>query len=236
MSTQHREPLAAADHSEEDVARYLQAHPEFFERHPELLDRLRLPHRIGGPAVSLVERQVENLRARNRKLERRLAELVAIARDNEEISGKIHGLTCRLLAAPGLRERLAALEAELREHFEVDQAVLVLFGHPEQQDRLALGRFLSVVPAGDDTLRPFATLLDSGSPRCGQIRDAQRNFLFGEDTNEIGSAALLPLGDRGHPRGILALGSREATHFNPGNSTDFLRRIAEVVSAALEPY
>lgn len=236
MSTQHREPLTSADHTEDTVAQYLQTHPEFFERHPELLDRIRLPHRIGGPAVSLVERQVENLRVRSRKLDRKLAELVAIARDNEEISGKIHGLTCRLLGAAGLRDRLVALEAELREHFGVDQAMLVLFGHPEQQDRLALGRFLTVVAPGDDTLRPFATLLDSRSPRCGQIRDAQRDFLFGENTNEIGSAALLPLGERGRPRGILALGSRESTHFNPGNSTDFLRRIAEVVSAALAPY
>jgi len=235
MSTQHREPAVSTGGTEDEVARYLQSHPEFFERHPELLDRLRLPHRTGGAAVSLVERQVENLRGRNRKLERRLAELEALARDNQEIIERIHALTCRLLAASGLRETLAAVEAVLRQRFGVDQAVMVLFGPPELETRLGLGRFLRVVPADDPALQPFATLLESGAPRCGQIRDSQRDFLFGTDTDEIGSAALLPLGERSRPRGILALGSSEAGHFNPGNNTDFLRRIAELISAAIRP-
>ena len=40
----------------------------------------------------------------------------------------------------------------------------------------------------------FETLFESGRPRCGQIRDSQRDYLFGAGTVEIGSAALVPLG------------------------------------------
>ena len=44
--------------AEEQVADFLVAHPEFFERHASVLARLRLPHQRGSAAISLVERQV----------------------------------------------------------------------------------------------------------------------------------------------------------------------------------
>lgn len=233
MSTQHKPRLDAPEPSEDGVAAYLEAHPDFFERHLGLLDTLRLPHRSGASTVSLVERQVDVLRERNRKLDRKLRELVGIARANEALVERIHRLSLRLLDADGLRERLAAVEAELRETFAVDQALLVLFAPPELEERLALGRFLRVVPADDEAMGPFTTLLASGQPRCGQIRDSQRDFLFGAGTDEIGSAALVPLGQPTAPLGLLALGSREIGHFTPASSTDLLRRIGELVGAAV---
>lgn len=232
MSTQYRSAAGSAEPGEQDVCDYLRSHPEFFARHPELLDTLRVPHPTGGAAISLVERQLEQLRGRNVKLERQLRELLGIARDNEALVAKIHALGIRLLAAPDQRGRLAILEADLRERFAVDQAVLVLFGDPAREAAFGLGRFLRIVPADDPAVQPFATLLETGSPRCGQIRDSQRDFLFGENTNEIGSAALVPLGG-GSRTGLLGLGSREREHFNPGKGTEFLRRIAETVSAAI---
>ena len=45
-------------------------------------------------------------------------------------------------------------------------------------------------------MKMFETLFESGRPRCGQIRDSQRDYLFGAGTIEIGSAALVPLGDK----------------------------------------
>ena len=49
------------DMDEAQVAEYLQSHPDFFERHQNLLTTIRIPHRTGG-AVSLVERQASSLR------------------------------------------------------------------------------------------------------------------------------------------------------------------------------
>ena len=46
----------------------------------------------------------------------------------------------------------------------------------------------------DDALKPFSTFLDGTSARCGRMRDSQRDFLFHQDANEIGSAAMVPLG------------------------------------------
>ncbi len=69
-------------------------------------------------------------------------------------------------------------------------------------------------------------------PRCGQIRDSQRDFLFGAGTVEIGSAALVPLG-RELGFALLAIGSPDAQRFHPAMSTDFLARIGDLVSEAV---
>ena len=49
---------------ERGVADYLLAHNDFFERHGDLLTKLKLRH-SAGDAVSLIERQVELLRNQN---------------------------------------------------------------------------------------------------------------------------------------------------------------------------
>ncbi|MFT7300755.1 MAG: hypothetical protein ACI89Z_001219, partial [Porticoccus sp.] len=46
-----------SDLSAGQIKSYLQAHPSFFENHPDLLELISLPHESGA-AVSLVERQV----------------------------------------------------------------------------------------------------------------------------------------------------------------------------------
>jgi len=40
--------------TEDAVAAYFEAHPKFFEHHPELVAQLRVPH-ASGHAVSLIE-------------------------------------------------------------------------------------------------------------------------------------------------------------------------------------
>jgi uncharacterized protein YigA (DUF484 family) len=85
-------------------------------------------------------------------------------------------------------------------------------------------------------VKSFESLLQSGKPRCGQIRDAQRDFLFGKDCVEIGSVALVPLLLPGGPKaalGVLAIGANDAAHFHPGMSTEFLLRIGELLAFAL---
>jgi hypothetical protein len=49
---------------------------------------------------------------------------------------------------------------------------------------------------------------------------------------EIGSVALVPLGEAGTV-GLLALGSAERERFHPGMSTEFLKRMGELITDAL---
>ncbi len=234
MSTQADVNYADEEPSEQAVHEYLAEHPDFFENHPNLLDTLNLPHATGG-AVSLVERQVSVLRQKDLKLEKQLKELIEVARANDLLSAKIHELTMQLLAAPELKSTIIALEEGMRSGFGVDQAVLVVFGDPGAFDDIDAGRFFRVIEKNAAALGPFKTFLDGSSARCGQIRDAQRDFLFQDEADEVGSAALVPLGE-GAEIGFLAIGSADANRFHPGMSIDFVTRLGDLVAGALKRY
>lgn len=236
MSTQRKPEFIETDTdlSEAAVHDYLRRNPDFFERHGALLGTLRLPH-VSGGTVSLVERQVSVLRQKDVKLERKLKELLEVARANDTLAGKIHGLALGLLNAGSLSETLAVIEAALRTAFEADQSVLVYFGDPALTDLIDSGRFFRPMKREDPELQPFATFLGSSHPRCGQVRDSQRDFLFGPATDEVGSAALVPLGEQCR-QGFLAIGSVNAERFHPGMSFDFLARMGELVAESLRRY
>lgn len=230
MSTLKQQHVAETPLTEDTIAEYLQANPDFFERHSALLNSLRLPHDAGGPAVSLVERQVLVLRQKNLKLERKLKDLLDVARSNDALAARIHTLATLMLAAPDQAGVVQVLEEQLRISFNADQSVLVVFEDPA--GGAVTGRFLRVVGRDDPAIASFRTFLQSNAPRCGQVRDAQRDFLFGTGNVEIGSVALVPLGDKAD-LGFLAVGSRDSDHFHPGMSIDFLARLGELVSCAL---
>jgi hypothetical protein len=229
MSTREARGIPAQQDEEGAVARYLQQKPEFFENHLQLLARLRLPHARGSSTISLVERQVEVLRERHAALEQKLADFVTVARANDAVAEKLHRFTRRLLRAQTRQSAIEQLEASLREDFDSFHSVLVLIGKP---DAVVPQRFVRLVSADDTNLKSFESLFTSGKPRCGQARDSQREFLFGTDSPDIGSVALVPLGDHGS-LGVLALGSTDRDRFHPGMSTDFLARLADLISDVL---
>jgi hypothetical protein len=219
--------------NDDNVAEYLQTYPDYFERNGALLAKLRLPHlRDAGTTVSLVERQVEVLRERNQALERKLKELVDVARSNDLLADRIHRLSQRLIRAHTFLDTINALEASLREDFDARNSVLLLFMEQARELEAAPGRFVKAADPADASMKTFESLLQSGKPRCGQIRDAQRDLLFGKDSIEIGSAALTPLGAKG-ALGLLAIGASDADRFHPAMSTEFLTRIGELLANAL---
>jgi uncharacterized protein YigA (DUF484 family) len=218
--------------SEEAVADYLQNHPDFFERNAGVLARLRVPHERGVLTVSLVERQVLVLRDKNQKLEGKVREFVDVARANDALSDKIHRLARRLIRARGASQLVDTLEASLREDFGASQWLLVLNRTDVPDLNKLTSRHIRVVERTNAELKMFETFFESARPRCGQIRDSQRDYLFGEGTVAIGSAALVPLGPNSS-YGLLAIGSPDVDRFHPTMSTEFLARIGELVSEAV---
>lgn len=196
--------------SNDDVVRFLEQHPDFFDSHPELLEQLNVPHG-GNGTVSLVERQLKVLRERQAASRERLAELVRVARGNDALAERIHKLTLRLLHARSAADVSAQVEASMREDFEVEIVQLLLDG---------------------EIVRNLESMLSAGRPRCGHFSETQRTAIFGEAGAKIGSMAIVPIG-AGASQGALALGSENSDRFNPAISTDFLARMGEMIGAAL---
>jgi len=229
MSKQPIRGVEPGSVAEDQIADHLVAHPEFFERHPGVLTRLRLPHQRGSAAISLVERQVLVLREKHEMLEQRLRELVENGRTNDAIAERMHRLTRRLLRARDLGAVIAALETSLREDFGASRWVILI---TEPSLGAAASGHLRVVPRGSPELKIFETFFESARPRSGQIRDTQRDYLFGADGSQVGSTVLIPLGERAG-LGLLAIASHDTERYLPTMSTDFLVRIGEIVSEAI---
>ena len=223
------EPGAVA---EDQIGDYLVAHPDFFERHPGVLARIKLPQQRGSAAVSLVERQVLVLREKHGALEQKLRELIENGRANDVITDRVHRLARRLLRARDFAATVAALETSLREDFGASRWLILLTdsslpglaGYANPQVR--------VVPRGSAELRLFETFFESARPRSGQIRDTQREYLFGTDAGSVGSTVLIPLGEKA-ALGLLSIASHDTERYLPTMSTDYLVRIGDIVTEAI---
>jgi uncharacterized protein YigA (DUF484 family) len=182
--------------------------------------------------VSLVERQVLVLRDKHGALEQKLQELIENGRTNDAIADRMHRLTRRLLRARDLDATLIGLETSLREDFGAARWLVLLTdvtlpglsGHQNPHVR--------VVQRGSAELKIFETFFESGRPRSGQIRDTQRDYLFGNEGGPVGSTVLIPLGERAS-LGLLAIASHDTERYLPTMSTDFLVRIGEIVTEAI---
>jgi len=230
MSQQKSGAVVGDSFPEADVVAYLRSHPDFFERHTPLLLRLKLPHETGPATVSLVERQVTMLRQRSSELERQLKNFLSVAKANDALVENIHHLSIKLLCARGLAAKLEQIENSLREDFAAEHAALILFKGESGASRPGFARH---VAPDDAELRPFSAFLRAARPRCGTLRDRQKDFLFPRDADSIVSAAMVPLGAEAK-LGFLAIGSRDPDHFHPGKRMDFLGRIGELIAVGLE--
>ena len=231
MSREKAQVTPSVPGDEDSIAAYLRENPDFFDRHPTLLEDLVIPHSCGG-AVSLVEYQVSVLRDQVHEMRRRMQSLANTARDNEALSQRLHQLTLSLVECTRVDEVLTNLYQAMCEDFKADFAAIRLFADPTSQGDQGLGEF---VGNNSDGREIFSQVLASSKPICGHIKTKQLAFLFPEHGREIASGALLPLGQNAR-FGILAIGSRDAQRFHPGMGTIFLRQLGEIVSRILVPH
>jgi hypothetical protein len=215
---------------EEAVSRFLAENPDYFLRHPQLLATLALPHPDTGRAISLVERQVRVLRERNDRLAGELHDLLAIARDNDQLSERTHRFTLAMIEAGGLDEVLDTAHDMLRQEFGIDAVALRLAGNP----RPACPRREFV--AGDDAVLDalHARLNERNrQPLCGaSLGPDALAALFGEQAADIHSTAVVDM-SRHALRGVLVLGSRDPQRFRADMGTVYLARLGELLMAAI---
>lgn len=220
--------LKQEDLEAKDVAEYLRQHPRFLEHFPDVAADLVIP-REHGAAASLAAYQLETLRARNRELSQRLAELVEIASDNEQLVVRVHTLTVGLLRDDNLADTCRSFVATLHEDFHTDLVRLVLFRDDAELQR---ADWLVAVPEGAGALPAFADFLARGEPACGRLAQEKLDRLFGAGATRVRSAALLRIGGQG----LLAIGSEDANRFHPGIGTLFLKLIAQALDAAISRF
>lgn len=207
----------------EEVAAYLKEHPEFFEQYAELLAEIYLPHPHGGRAISISERQILTLREKNKQLEGKLREVIQFGEENDAIGEKVHRISVALLAARSLQAALEAIYHSLREDFVVPHVSLRVW-------RACPGAGLPEFAPVSAATREFAASLTH--PYCSTRAMVDTAALFGEVGAHLRSFSYVPLRN-GETFGLLVLASEDAQRFYPEMGTLYLKRLGELIAAAL---
>ena len=209
----------------EEVARYLQDNPRFFEQHADLIANIVVPHPHGGRTISITERQILALRDKNRQLESKMGELLQFGEENDAISQKMHRLAVGIIAAQSFQSVLHTLNFHLRDDFAIPHVAVRLWHRPEGSDELP--EFADV----SHELQVFAETL--AQPYCGSTSGFETSSWFGEASPHIRSQALIAIRNDGATIGMIALGSEDPERFYAGMGTIYLERLGEMAAAAL---
>lgn len=212
MSTDELEDVAV---DEAQVAAWLARHPQFFVGHADLLNDLWLPHGEQG-TVSLVERQLSQLREENQLLRSRINQLIQTASRNEHIFRHFSELYARVLACESIEELSLLLGEFLGERLDLPFVALQMLPMQDKADDGASERTLR-------RLRPRPYYF-------GRITRGEQVQLFG--CSKAASVALLHINAH-EPGAILAIGSHEANRFEPEMDSLLLEQLRALLGVLL---
>ncbi|WP_048997780.1 DUF484 domain-containing protein [Klebsiella pneumoniae] len=210
------------------VVDYLLQHPEFFIRNAAQVEHLRVPHPVRG-TISLVEWHMMRARNHIHVLEENMSLLMEQAVANESLFQRLLQLQTRLAAAESLDDMLNRLHRWARE-LGLAGATVRLFpdcwrlGAPSKFTHLALNR---------QAFEPIRI------QRLGQARhylgplNGPELLVVLPEAKAIGSVAISLLGGDNAP-GVMLFNSRDAQHYQPGQGTQLLQEIAQMLPGLLE--
>jgi uncharacterized protein YigA (DUF484 family) len=212
--------------TDKEVAAYLLENPDFFVDRDRLLLKIQVPHKNRG-TISLVEKQLDVIRNRQKETKMQLKEFVENAERNKEIFDKSRKLILSMMAAKRSSEFFAALEKGLKRDFRCKVNALVVFGKPKQ-----INHFTSRIPA-ESARKYVGPLMQRKAPTLGTLRPREQAFLFRDQSKKVKSAAVLTIRDKNKYLGILAIGSRDNEYFTPDMDALFISFIAETLGKLL---
>lgn len=191
------------------IREYLLDNPDFFNRYPELLLAMRLPHTERG-AISLVERRQEMLRQRVTLLEEEITSLLTMAARNEKIYLFNTELSFKLLNCADLISLKEVLADNLKQQFN--------FSHV---------RLINVLDVDIEMKAIWEQRLRKGH-YFGRLTQQEAKRLFGA---EVGSVALVKLAE--DIPVIFAIASQDATHFHPEMDNMLLEQLRRLLAYML---
>ncbi len=208
--------------SADEVAAYLESHPEFFVGRDELVANLNIPHN-SGRAISLLEHQVQVLRERADQSRQRLNALLDNARYNDQLFSVTRNLILTLLEENDPGQIASITEGNLATQPGIDVCALISVGTGPTPR--AIG--------GDELRQRFPSLFRSNEVLCQPVDEEAATLLFPYHNEPVRSVALCPVSHDGELLGVMALGNHARDHFTEDLDTLFLSFIADVLGAII---
>ena len=112
--------------SEADVLNYLKENPNFFVKHPEILEILEIEH-ASGEATSLIEKQVEIIKKKNLDVTNKLSEFLENAEHNQNLFLKIQNLILKIISQTNLNDLADFVESFFQEELKTEICKIYFF-------------------------------------------------------------------------------------------------------------
>jgi len=211
--------------TDNDVINYLTKNSDFFTRHPEQLEALKVTNSKGNVA-SLINHQVNVLMDRNTQLKARLSQLISNAAENEKIMSQVFELTLQLCQISHVANVTKHFGRFVKQSFDSDLFKIVM---PEYD---SLESSSTVLCVGKDKEDEFAVIFKEffvkSMPISGRLKKDKLKFIFGNKAEKIGSSVILPIG-KNSQKGFIIFASFDESRFNPDISTDLLLRLSHIL-------
>jgi uncharacterized protein YigA (DUF484 family) len=215
---------AAGGKTEAEIAAYLEAHPDFVQRHPALLQTLVPPAMDRGRGIVDFQRyMVTRLQSDIARTGAEQTAMIQTARANAHNQSRIHQAVLALVEAPSLGHVIEVLTGDLAVMLDVDVIAMLVESNGADLPHVTASGIRVVEPGAvaawlgrrDVTLRGGI----AGDPA-----------IFGPAAGLVKSEALLRLAVSRHtPVGLLAFGSRESEMFQEGQGTELIGFLGGVV-------
>jgi len=213
----------------DQVADFLRGNPDFLVQHPDVLATMTPPARWSGDGVvDMQEYMLGRLRTEVDDLRACAQDVIETGRSNMSIQTRTHAAILTLLAATDFDQVMRMVTDELPLLLDVDVVTIAFEPTPapapgliaDGVGQLAEGTVDALLGAEQDVLLA-KEMTDDGS-------------IFGSGAGLVRSAALARLRPgQTTPAGLLALGSREAALFHPGQGTELIGFLARVLERCI---
>ena len=205
----------------DDVLAFLEHHPDFLQHHAE---RFGLKQPADRVVVSLVDRQMLELKDRARQLEARLQQLVRHGEANDLIQARAHQLSLALVAATTLTGLVSSIKSSFERDFGLDRVAMRLW-QPEAQG-------LADLYCARADIALLARNLSA--PYCGPYVNDEMLSWF-PPIPVLQSFCQVALRDTaGEANGILVLASDDTERVTFDMHTHYLAQMGELISLALD--
>lgn len=207
------------------VAAYLQDHPDFLSRNPDVLKFLAAPERELGDGVSDIQAaMIRRLRTEIARLSARQDEIILTSRANLNTQGRVHECVIALLAAKSFEQAIQIATTDFAVMLDLDVVTVCVETEEDAATPLRMtGLRTLAVGAVDATLGDNKRVkLRSDSPADPEI--------FGGGATLVRSAAFIRLDISDYtPPALIAFGARRPGKFHAGQGTELLNFLGRVV-------
>ncbi len=185
-----------------------------------------------------IELSPEQIAQENRQLQRQLRALLANVRQNEEKLKRFQELELRLIACSELYELLQIVIYEYRATSNLDHVSIVLYDPEYELRRMLEDEGVHIHEHPDIIFTENISMIDSFygfslTPYLGQYDGTKHDRFFPRQMQATASVALLPLARNMELIGSLNLASHHSDRFESHTASDFLQRLASIVTVCL---